>query len=109
MRRALFLCLCVSSVSCQNSKYGDHPPYPTQGQVVINGQAAQGAMVVFHHDGDWGERTILPQAVTDAEGRFVLSTYDAGDGAPAGDYKVTIEWPTHVRRKVGPDKLGGRF
>jgi hypothetical protein len=65
--------------------------------------------VIFHHEGDWGDKTILPQAVTDDEGRFVLATYAAEDGAPAGDYKVTIEWFSGRGKKSGPDKLGGRF
>src|SRR5207244_8113837 len=86
MRRLWVLGLCLCLVSCSNKKYGDHPPYPTSGQVLVNGQPAKEAMVVFHHQGEWGERSIVPQGWTDEEGRFVLSTYDMNDGAPAGDY-----------------------
>ena len=29
---------------------------------------------------------------TDPEGKFSLSTYEAGDGAPEGDYKLIFMW-----------------
>jgi hypothetical protein len=96
-------------VSCSN-KYGDHPPYPTSGQILVNGKPAPEARVVFHHVGDWGEKSIVPQAWTDDDGRFVLSTYGVEDGAPAGEYKVVVEWPAYRRGKnVGPDRLAGKY
>ncbi len=108
MRRLAGLGLCLCLMSC--SKYGDHPPYPVSGQILVNDQPANGAMVVFHHEGNWGEKSIVPRAWTDANGRFELSTYGQGDGAPAGDYKVAVFWPAYRRGKnVGPDKLGGKF
>ena len=104
---SLFVCLCL--VSCSN-KYGDHPPYPTFGRILVNGQAAAEARVVFHHVGDWGEKSIVPQGWTDEEGKFVLTTYAMEDGAPAGEYKVVVEWPAYRRGKnVGPDRLAGKF
>jgi hypothetical protein len=107
--RLVLLCFCLCLVSCSN-KHGDHPAYPTSGQVLVNGQPANDARVVFFHLGDWGEKSIVPQAWTDKEGRFVLSTYGVGDGAPAGDYRVAVEWPAYRRGKnVGPDRLGKRF
>jgi hypothetical protein len=108
MRRLWVACLCLGLVSC-SSKYGDHPPYPTSGQVLVNGQPVKEAQVVFHHEGNWGERSIVPQAWTDANGRFVLATYGVQDGAPAGDYRVVIIWPSYRRKTLGPDKLGGKF
>jgi hypothetical protein len=105
---SLFVCLCL--VACGRNKYGDHPPYPTSGLILVNGKPAAEARVVFHHVGDWGEKSIVPQAWTDEEGHFVLSTYAVEDGAPAGDYKVVVEWPAYRRGKnVGPDRLGGKY
>jgi hypothetical protein len=109
MKRLPALCLCLCLASCA-SRYGDHPPYKTSGQILVNGRPASGARVVFHHVGDWGEKSIVPQGQTDEDGRFTLSMYDLGDGAPAGDYRVVVEWPAYRRGKnVGPDKLGGKF
>jgi hypothetical protein len=103
------LCVCLCLVSCSN-KYGEHPPYPTTGQLKVNGKPAAGARVVFHHVADWGEKSIVPQGFTDEHGRFELSTYGVHDGAPAGEYRVAVEWPAYRRGKnVGPDLLGGKF
>jgi hypothetical protein len=96
--------------SCSGNPYGDHPPFPASGQVLVNGQPAKGVRLVFYHSGDWGVRAIVPQAWTDDEGRFELLTYGVKDGAPAGDYRVTAEWPAYVHGKNwGPDKFGGRY
>ena len=109
MRRMLSACCCLCLASC-GPDYGGHPPYPTSGQVLVNGQPAADALVIFYHVEDWGSRSIVPQAWTDSEGRFVLSTYAMDDGAPAGDYRVVVEWPAyHSGRNIGPDKLGGKF
>ncbi|HEV3119346.1 MAG TPA: hypothetical protein VGY58_19985, partial [Gemmataceae bacterium] len=111
MRRLWYFCFCLCLVSCSSNKqYGSHPPYPTSGQLLVNGEPAADANVLLFHLDDWGERSILPQAWTDEEGRFVLSTYGDSDGAPAGDYQVAVEWPAYRKGKNwGPDKLGGKF
>jgi hypothetical protein len=32
------------------------------------------------------------------------------DGAPAGEYRVVVEWPAYRRgRNIGPDRLMGKF
>lgn len=111
MRYAGIFCLCLCLASCSNSsKYGDHPPYPVSGQVLVNGQPAKGVRLVFHHQGDWGGTVIAPQAWTEEDGSFVLETYSLKDGAPAGDYRVTAEWPAYRRGKNwGPDQFGNRY
>ena len=109
MRRFGVLCCCLCLAACTNP-YGDHPPYPTTGQVLVNGQPAVGARVVFHHLGDWGEKSIVPQAETKEDGRFTLTTYNVDDGAPAGDYQVAVVWPAYrLGRNIGPDRLLGKF
>lgn len=109
MWRLCVLCCCLGLASC-SKKYGDHPPHPVSGRVLVNGEPAKGAQVVFHHLGDWGEKSIVPQAYTADDGKFALSTYGVGDGAPAGDYQVVVRWPAYRRgRNVGPDRLDGKF
>jgi hypothetical protein len=66
--------------------------------------------VRLFHLGDWEGKTIVPQAVTDDDGRFDLSTYGMEDGAPVGDYEVTIDWPAYRHgRTIGPNRLGEKF
>jgi hypothetical protein len=76
---------------------------------MVNGQPAKEAMVVFHHVDDWGERSIVPQGITDENGHFELSTYAMNDGAPAGDYQVSIIWPEYRKKNLGPDQLKGKY
>jgi hypothetical protein len=35
---------------------------------------------------------VKPRGQVEADGTFTLTTYEAGDGAPAGEYQVTVEW-----------------
>jgi hypothetical protein len=71
---------------------GRPPVYPVQGQVRWKKQIPEGAHVVFHPVGKTGTDVVRPAGLVDRDGKFVLTTYAAGDGAPAGDYDVTVEW-----------------
>jgi hypothetical protein len=69
--------------------------YPTSGKVLVNGQAAHGARVVYYPkvaEAD-GLRMPTPAATTDSAGVYHLESYDSQDGAPAGEYIVTVVWP----------------
>jgi hypothetical protein len=66
--------------------------YPVQGQVIYDGKPAEGAWVFFNptnQSGDTGE-SHPPYGIADAQGNFELTSYEIGDGAPAGDYAVTV-------------------
>ena len=55
---------------------------------------------------------IFPNAISNAEGEFWISTYDAEDGAPLGEYAVTAKWPIGEGLMVhseSPDRLKGRY
>ena len=58
-------------------------------------------MVVFHPRGTQAGLTHKPQGYTGAEGGFALTTNQPGDGAPAGDYDVTVE--LRDKRRVGEE------
>jgi hypothetical protein len=82
------------------------------GSVFFHGRPAEGVRVAFHPSRTPGDRGLTPQGLTGADGSFHLTSYTAGDGAPAGDYVVTLYWPVpgpdddvHVH----PDRLGGRY
>jgi hypothetical protein len=92
--------------------------YPVSGAVHVDGQPAEGAIVIFCPVSTVPEADRLrPSGRTDAAGRFNLTTLERGDGAPAGNYKVLVQWPAKLpddgRRgrggAGGPDWLQGKY
>jgi hypothetical protein len=96
------------------------PTYKASGQLLAgDGKAVASALIVLHPV-DATNKAPKPRATTDAEGRFQLTTYDTGDGAPDGEFIVTVEqWlrddpneaPTnHLHSDLGkPDSSGIRL
>ncbi|HVS39299.1 MAG TPA: carboxypeptidase-like regulatory domain-containing protein [Gemmataceae bacterium] len=88
--------------------------YPVHGQVFVQGQPAVGAAVTFHPaNASEDAPPRIPTAVVEQDGSFRLTTLSAYDGAPPGEYTVTITW-CDVKRDEGdpidgPDKLQGRY
>ncbi|RMG33067.1 MAG: carboxypeptidase regulatory-like domain-containing protein [Planctomycetota bacterium] len=100
-------------VACARSVPDRMPTFPVHGRVMVNGEPAQHATVFFHPT-DPAIR-LFPHGRTDSNGYFELSTYVLNDGAPAGDYTVTITWQdpppagSAPDAPEGPDKLHGLF
>jgi hypothetical protein len=67
--------------------------------VLVNGRPSAGISLVFHAvNKTTGSGLLVPRGTTDKHGYFVLSTYAAGDGAPQGEYRVTIVWRQPLRQ-----------
>lgn len=88
---ALVAALCCSFVGTGCSKARLEGLVPAEGVVTLNGEAVEGATVMF------APKTYDPsrpkgsaQAVTDASGKFKMTTLDPGDGVFPGDYYVTV-------------------
>ncbi|WP_152053487.1 hypothetical protein [Tautonia marina] len=83
----MLLALAIGGLGCS----GDDGPktYPVEGVLRVGGEPAAGAFLVFHPTDGSEER---PRAQVGPDGTFRLSTWSEGDGAPAGDYAVTVEW-----------------
>lgn len=90
--RSLVLFLMTLTVySC--SQASKRPPlYTVKGRVFFEGSPAVGAVVIFHAIGEEKTNASRPRGKTDVNGDFDLTTYKAGDGAPNGEYVVTVEW-----------------
>ncbi len=72
------------------------------------------AMVVFHPLEPKSRIHPKPMAYCDEQGRFQLMTYQAGDGAPAGRYAITVELraPRPIGEEIvrdGPNTLPARY
>lgn len=74
--------------------------YPAKGLVTFKGSPVEGATVVFLPDSKPQSAT----AVTGADGRFVLRTFDPKDGAIAGKHLVTI-YKTTEERSSDPESM----
>jgi hypothetical protein len=94
--------LAVGLSSC--GKSGDRKPtFAVSGQVLFGGKPAEHATVVFHPVGESGPIVVKPRGKVAADGSFTLTTYDGHDGAPAGEYQVTVElWLSTGRGDDGP-------
>jgi hypothetical protein len=69
--------------------------------VLLNGKPLAEAIVTFHHEtGD--AKLPLPSAHTDAEGNYKLTSYATGDGAPEGNYGISL-----VCFRAQPIRKGG--
>jgi hypothetical protein len=66
--------------------------YAVEGKVLVNGEPAENLNVAFHPlDGD--NSRYCPVGRTNNKGIFHLMTHSGADGAPAGEYRVTLVWP----------------
>jgi len=109
----LFLSLLVlaplAAVGC--SEQSDREPvYPVSGIVMSEGKPSVGALVIFHPAEGSEDFAHAAYARADEQGVYRLSTFDAYDGAHAGEYVVTISWPIMTEDgEYGPDQLKGRY
>ncbi len=73
------------------------PTFPVSGRVTVGGQPLADATVAFHaYTADAKTYARVAEGRTDDLGRFQVTTYFRFDGAPAGDYAVTITRGTAV-------------
>jgi hypothetical protein len=120
MERVIWLSLLCGVPICLTSCTKPSGPaqkvcYPVKGQLVVGGQPAAGAMVIFHPEGSTPEEWTsgYPRARVGADGAFELETYGDKDGAPAGDYRVLVTWTQSGSEETEDtqmvDKLKGRY
>ena len=76
---------------------GRAPVYPVTGQVKVANEIPEGALVVLYPSGP-SNADLRPSGKVKQDGSFTLTTYDADDGAPAGDYVATIQWNKTIKR-----------
>jgi hypothetical protein len=87
------------AVSCGD---GRRPVFPVHGQVLYEDKPAPEALIIFQPVNDPDPRAPRPIARANAEGSFSPTTYRTGDGAPAGEYDVTITWVKEVDNQSVP-------
>jgi hypothetical protein len=96
--------LVLAAAGCGSSDtpiLGRLPVFPVKGEVQFNGQPPVGASVVLHPKGITSPNPVRPYGQVGQDGKFTLTSYDAKDGAPAGQYLVTLEWRKLVTTDAG--------
>ena len=74
--------------------------YPVIGKVTFDGTVIETGSVTFFPE--TGGRPAMAEIQPD--GTYQLSSYKAGDGIPAGNYKVTIESVEYPPEETAPPK-----
>jgi hypothetical protein len=94
---------CVASAGCSEAP-SRVPVFPAKGSITFKGQPIPGALVTLNPKAP-AENVPTPRANVGKDGAFVISTFEGGDGAPAGDYVVTVKWYRPI--KQGADVVAG--
>lgn len=91
MTRSAFVWMMAAAVSmglmgCGSAKSGRQSVYKAKGKVTFAGGTVPNASVIF------APKAKQPVATgrTNEAGEFVLTTYDSGDGAAAGEFVVLV-------------------
>ncbi|MEM7558138.1 MAG: hypothetical protein AAF394_03370, partial [Planctomycetota bacterium] len=104
----LCFALAMVLVGCEGS--WEASTYPAMGSISINGQIPEGAVVELRSVGDAPDvRDSRPWGLVDASGNYTLTTYKQNDGAPVGEYAVTVRWPPTISKPSLEDKLNGAY
>jgi len=86
-----FLTLVSAAALVAGCSRSPEPTYSVQGTVTYQGKPLDGGTVLFDQmaPGPSGQRYTARGRI-DAGGRYSLSTFGDGDGAPAGRYRVAV-------------------
>jgi hypothetical protein len=102
--------LCIAIAGCGTSQDPNRlPVFPVSGKISFNGKVPDGAYVALHSktnaEAPNGQQ-VVPSAQVKSDGTFELSSYAAADGAPPGEYKVTVGWHKTIKPPGGDPTLG---
>lgn len=108
----------VAIVGCGKPSISRKGVVPVQGTILVDGKAAAGAVVSFHPLGDPNPNALPSHACVADDGTYSLTTYVTADGAPEGEYVVTVYWAETSKTPrteeeescdLPPDRLKKRF
>lgn len=111
-RTVLFTLVSASLAILTSSCQGGKPHFPARGQVLVGGRPAEGAVVVFVPADDPAPEALKPSGTVQADGWYDLRTYDPQrrtleEGAPAGQYVVTLSWTPENAKEASADHPDG--
>jgi len=92
-------------------------PIPAKGKISLKGKPLPHAIVTFHPveklgTPSSGDLVRTPFGVAKEDGSFELTTFKPADGAPEGEYAVTISWtggPIRSDNDAAPERLPPQY
>jgi hypothetical protein len=94
----------VKTVESGHDEIKPLPTHPVRGRAFFEGTPMSGAKIVLTREKENKKKPTKVHGTVEADGTFKLSTYTAFDGAPAGEYQVSIAW-----READKDLLPERY
>lgn len=87
--------------------------YPVRGKVTVNGKPVADCMIYLNNvKDDKDPNRVMPTGFSDENGDFIISSYGTNDGAPNGEYVITVEWKERVgafKNNFEGDQLDGAY
>lgn len=110
-RLVLLLVTCLFFTACAEDN-NRKETFPVTGTITVDGKPVEKLAVKCHPEAGMDtENPTVSSAFTDKDGKFSISTYEKGDGIPAGTYTLTVTWGTFnaITMSYGGDKLKGKY
>lgn len=85
--RPIAMAVAIGFVGCSGRPANRPATYPVTGTVQFSGSSVAGATICFQSTEPQGRSA---SGITDLQGRYRLTTFVRGDGAPAGSYRVIV-------------------
>ena len=85
----LLTIVAVAVSGCGKAKEPWETTHPVSGLVTFKGKPVADAELSFFPEDKTYPESVRPRAKSGPDGKFSVWTYEQGDGAPAGRYKVT--------------------
>lgn len=102
----------LAFVGCGDSAPLTVATYPVEAPITFQGKPTPGAFIAFHPVTP-SEDVPAPRGVVTREGQLQVSTFNGGDGAPEGEYVVTVQWNRLIRRGdevvAGPNVIPRKY
>lgn len=107
MTRKLMLGLVLAAAGCSSaSEVEKVAVVPASLKLQYQGKPPAGARVVLVPAGDASPDSVKPRGLADKSGVVPLGTYERADGAPPGEYQVSVRWVRQSAAGDDPDEGG---
>ncbi|BBO34378.1 hypothetical protein [Lacipirellula parvula] len=103
----------MAMAGCGEAKPQRTAVFPAKGTITLKGEPAHGAIIALHPKSPLPAGVPAPRANVDKDGSFAVSTYDSGDGAPEGEYVLTVVWNKLIKNggdvRIGPNVIPTKY